>query len=116
MTAALRIRDAAAPTGRTRTSEITHGRPSHVVAEWDRNARERIRVELGQYNGRDTINARVWYWDDDVLKPGRAGLTLATKHLPALADAMAKALAKARELGLIEDTPDNINSRDGGAR
>lgn len=88
----------------TPAPDIPHGRPSHVIAEWDRNARERIRVELGSYNGRDTINARVWYWDDDdVLKPSRSGLTLAVKHLPALADAMGKALAKARELGLIEE-------------
>lgn len=98
-----RARAADTPAGDSPRPEITHGRPSYVVAEWDRNARERVRVEIGQYNGRDTINARVWYWDDDVLKPGRAGLTLAVKHLPALADAMAKALAKARELGLIEE-------------
>jgi hypothetical protein len=33
-----------------------------------------------------------------------------------LADAMTNALVQARELGLIDDTPDNINSHDGGAR
>lgn len=74
-----------------------------VIAEWDRNSREVVRVEL-QYNGRHTINVRVWYHDDnDVLKPGKTGITLAVKHLPALADALGKALATARDLGLTEE-------------
>jgi hypothetical protein len=61
---------------------------------------EVVRVALDQYNGRHTINGRVWYHDDDdVLKPGKTGITLALKHLPALADAMGKALATARDLG-----------------
>jgi hypothetical protein len=89
-------------------------RPALVIAEWDRNAREVVRVALDQYNGRHTINVRVWYRDDDdVLKPSKSGITLAVKHLPALSDAMAQALAKARQLELIEDTRDNINSHDG---
>ena len=74
-----------------------------VVAEWDRNAREIVRVALDKYNGRLTINARVWYRDGDVVKPSKAGLTLAVKHLPGLADAVAKALERARELGLVDD-------------
>ncbi|MBZ0139774.1 MAG: transcriptional coactivator p15/PC4 family protein [Pseudorhodoplanes sp.] len=82
-----------------------------IVAEWDRNAREVVRVALDHYNGRHTINARVWYHDDDdVLKPGKTGITLAVKHLPAFADAMGKALAMARDLGLIEG-PGNGHGR-----
>ncbi len=73
-----------------------------IIAEWDRNAREVMRVALDYYNGRHTINARVWYHDDDGLKPGKTGITLAVKHLPALADALAKAERRARELGLID--------------
>jgi len=92
------------------------GRPALVVAEWDRNSREVVRVALDQFNGHHTINARIWYREGIEIKPGKGGLTLGLKHLPALADAMAKALAKARELGLLDDTPDNINSHDGGAR
>lgn len=73
-----------------------------VIAEWDRNAREVMRVALDYYNGRHTINVRVWYHDDDGLKPGKTGITLAVKHLPALADALAKAERRARELGLVD--------------
>jgi hypothetical protein len=93
--------------------------PATVIAEWDRNAREVVRVALDQYNGRHTINVRVWYRDDgDTLKPGRAGITLAVKHLPALCDAMAKALAKARHLGLLDEAQELglVADADGGAR
>jgi hypothetical protein len=73
-----------------------------VIAEWDRNAREVICVDLHEYNGRAVVAARVWYRDGHDLKPARMGLTLSVKHLPALADALAKALAHARELGVID--------------
>ena len=74
-----------------------------TIAQWDHNAREVVRVALDLYNGRHTINARVWYRDDDDLKPSKSGITLAVKHLPALADAIGDALDKARDLGLLHD-------------
>ena len=74
-----------------------------VVAEWNRNAREVVRVALDFYSGRYTVNARVWYHGDDGLRPGKTGITLSVKHLPALADALARAERRARELGLIEE-------------
>lgn len=73
-----------------------------IIAEWDRNAREVVRVALDFYSGRHTVNARVWFHSDDGLRPGKTGITLSVKHLPALADALAKAERQARELGLIE--------------
>lgn len=76
-----------------------------VIAEWDRNSREVVRVALDQYQGRHTINVRVWFRaDDGDLRPGKSGMTLSVKHLPAMADALGKALERAIELGLIEDT------------
>lgn len=73
------------------------------VAEWDRNSREVVRVALDHYNGRHTINARVWYRDGDDVKPSKSGITLAVKHLPALAGALHKALDEAVRLGLLND-------------
>jgi hypothetical protein len=72
--------------------ENIRGRPDQqafpiTVAEWDRNSREIVRVALDQNNGRHTINATL----------------LAVKHLPALADAIGKALARAIELGLVAE-------------
>jgi hypothetical protein len=46
---------------------------------------------------------RTWYRDGDTLKPSKSGITLAVKHLPALADALARSLDAARELGLLDD-------------
>jgi hypothetical protein len=75
-----------------------------VVAEWPRNAREVIRVALDQYQGRHTVNVRVWWHDEDgVLKPGKSGITLSLKRLPAMADALGAALVRAIELGLVEE-------------
>lgn len=76
----------------------------HVIAEWDRNSREVVRVALDQYQGRYTINARVWFRaEGGELRPGKSGMTLSVKHLPAMADALAKALERAIELGLVEE-------------
>ncbi len=74
-----------------------------IIAEWRRNGHEVVRVALDQYNGRHTINARVWYWDEGALKPTRTGLTLGVKHLPALAEALVCAAAYAQGLGLVQE-------------
>jgi hypothetical protein len=87
----------------TRAPELTNERASYAVAEWRRNAREQVRVEIGYYLGVHTVNVRVWYWDGDQLKPSKTGINLTVKHLPALAHAMAKAMEKAIELGLIQE-------------
>jgi hypothetical protein len=76
-----------------------------IIAEWQRNSREVVRVSLDRFNNRDTIDIRSWWRDGDgTFKPGRGGLTLAVKHLPALADGLADALQRARILGLVEPT------------
>ncbi|MEZ5901656.1 MAG: transcriptional coactivator p15/PC4 family protein [Hyphomicrobiaceae bacterium] len=83
-----------------------------TIAQWDRNAREVVRVALDQYNGRHTVNARVWYRDaEGGVKPTKTGITLSIKHLPALAAALAEAERSARNLGLIEDeAPESSHS------
>lgn len=72
-----------------------------VIAEWPRNARETLRVRLDEFQGRAIIDLRCWYGDGVTLKPGRAGLTLSTRHLPQLAEALAKAVEIATNSGLI---------------
>jgi hypothetical protein len=61
-----------------------------------------VRVALDQYNGRHTINLRVWYRDGGTVKPGKSGITLSLKHLPALAEAVGKSLVHSIELGLVD--------------
>jgi hypothetical protein len=74
-----------------------------IVAEWWKNRRgESIRLTLNRFEGRDVIDLRTWYSADGRLKPGK-GFAAEVRHLPRLAAAFAKAVAKARELGLIDD-------------
>ena len=75
-----------------------------TVAEWWKNRRgELIRVCLSAYEGRNLADVRTWFpGDDGKLKPGK-GFAAEVRHLPRLAAAIAKAEAKARELGLIDD-------------
>ena len=85
------------------TDEGRAGQPLPVmIAEWPRNSREMIRVRLDVFNGRDVVDVRTWYRSaEGEMKPGRSGLTLSVRHLPALAQALTRALVKARELGLL---------------
>jgi hypothetical protein len=74
-----------------------------TVAEWQKNKRERLRVSLEEFNGRPVVDIRTYYLDeDDQPKPGRAGLTIAVKHLQQLAPALQAALDEAQRRGLLE--------------
>jgi hypothetical protein len=71
-----------------------------IVAEWAKNQRETLRIRLDTYQGRAIIDCRCWYDDRGTLKPGRAGLTISTRHLPQFAEALAKAAEIAAVSGL----------------
>jgi hypothetical protein len=74
-----------------------------LIAAWAKNDREEIRVHLDRFKDRDIIDVRTWWRDrDDELKPGRSGITLATRHLPSLSNALAKALQEAERRGLLK--------------
>jgi hypothetical protein len=71
-----------------------------TVAEWQRNSRETMRIRLDTYQGCAVVDCRAWYAGaDGELRPGRSGLTIGVKHLPALASAFALALDEARKQG-----------------
>lgn len=73
-----------------------------TLAEWPKNQREVIRVELSEYRGQPLISARVWFHgDDDQLLPSKSGISISIKHLPQLAAGIAAALDRAIELGLV---------------
>src|ERR1700730_1327838 len=74
-----------------------------TVAEFWKNRRgESIRLVLNRFEGRDIFDLRTWYTADGKLKPGK-GFAAEVRHLPRLAAAFAKAVVRARELGLIDD-------------
>ena len=76
--------------------------PTIVVGETALNSRDVLRVSLGEYEGRRTIDARKFYRrDDGSLCPTPKGLTLALDRLPALAEMVSAALDRARADGLL---------------
>ncbi len=83
-----------------------------TAGEFRRNSRETVRVQITEYHGRAIVNLRCWFTDGGgELKPGRDGLALSVSHLPALADAVAKALAEAQRRGLLSDEGSTDGSR-----
>ena len=84
------------------SSGARRGGASRSITSGGSCSREMIRVRLDVFNGRDVVDVRTWYRSaEGEMKPGRSGLTLSVRHLPALAQALTRALVKARELGLL---------------
>jgi hypothetical protein len=71
-----------------------------TAGEWPRNGR----IRLDRYKHHVIVDCRTW-WRDAAgeLRPGRGGLTLSVRHLPALAEALDTALAHAMALGLLSE-------------
>ena len=79
----------------------------NVIATIPKNARERVVVALSEFEkdgvSYDMVSARVHYDDGSgQYKPGRNGLNVQVKLLPALVDALRQAEEKARAAGLIQ--------------
>jgi Transcriptional Coactivator p15 (PC4) len=77
-----------------------------VVSKFWKNRRrnESVRVTLGEYEGHCLINVRVYCTGTDGIdRPTPKGVAMGIRKLPELAQALVKAEAKARELGLLED-------------
>jgi Transcriptional Coactivator p15 (PC4) len=75
-----------------------------IIGEWWKNRRkEAIRVWLSTYENVPLIDVRTWFHGSDgTLRPGK-GFCASIRHLPRLAAEITKALAKASELGLVDD-------------
>jgi len=78
-----------------------------IIAQWWKNrGGESVRVTLSTYADRTIIDLRTWYTAAGKLQPGK-GFAADVRHLPRLAATLAKAEAKATELGLIPADNDN---------
>lgn len=76
-----------------------------IIAEIPKNARESIRVSLGEFQGRAVLDCRIWYRPGEgEMRPGSKGLTVAIRHLPQMADALTKAVLEAQESKLLPET------------
>jgi hypothetical protein len=69
-----------------------------LIAVFEKNSREQVRVILGEYQGRDVVNIRV-YWTKDHQQwfPSQKGITLGVDKLPKLAWALAAAVAASEQ-------------------
>jgi Transcriptional Coactivator p15 (PC4) len=76
--------------------------PAIVVGETALNSRDVLRVTLGEYEGRRTIDVRKFYRrGDGSLRPTPKGLTIEISRLPFLAETITAALDRARTDGLL---------------
>jgi hypothetical protein len=78
--------------------------PIEIAKFWKNRGGEAVVIQLREFNGRVLFDARVNVTDSaGRLRPTDKGLTIAVLRLPELAAAIGKALARAREAGLIKD-------------
>jgi hypothetical protein len=83
--------------------------PIKIATRWKNRSGEEIHIRLTPFEGFDLVDMRVWRADQaGISRPGK-GLALQVKHLPWLAAALARALTRARELGLINDDDAHSN-------
>ncbi len=81
--------------------------PVEIAKFWRNRKHEAVLVSLREYGGRCILDARVHFEDKEGrLQPSKKGLSILVARLPELAAAITKALAKARELGLIDEADD----------
>jgi hypothetical protein len=73
-----------------------------IIVEIPKNAREIIRVTLGEYSGHQVAGARVWFQaEDGSWRPGKSGIAFRVALLPAVAEGLEKAIAEARRRGSL---------------
>jgi hypothetical protein len=84
----------------------TIAQPVPIAKFWksQRDHTKHVRMELSEYEGHALINVRIWKTGSDGIdRPTVAGIALAIRKLPELADGINKALRKARELNLLPE-------------
>jgi Transcriptional Coactivator p15 (PC4) len=84
------------------------GLPEAVIVSdfWANRRGEAVRVQLREFEGQILVDVRKHFTNEEgKLQATKKGLALAVHRLPELAGAIAKALHKARELGLIKSEP-----------
>jgi hypothetical protein len=76
-----------------------------IISKFWKNRRrnESVHVSLSEYEGHCLINVRVYCTGTDGIdRPTPKGVAMGIRKLPELAQALVKAEARARELGLID--------------
>lgn len=75
---------------------------SILVAQFEKNKKEEVRVSIDTFHGRKLINIRVYYRDDDgTMKPGKQGIALSADQYKNLAGAILELGQHLESKGLI---------------
>jgi hypothetical protein len=79
--------------------------PVEIAKFWkNRRRSESVHVSLSEYEGHCLINVRVYLTGiDGIDRPTPKGVAMGIRKLPELAQALVKAEAQARSLGLLDD-------------
>jgi hypothetical protein len=73
-----------------------------VIATFEKNTKEEVRVTVDEFRGRKLMNLRVYYKDESgQFKPGKQGIALAVDRYRDLADAIVKLGMHLQSEGLI---------------
>jgi hypothetical protein len=73
-----------------------------VVAQFEKNKKEEVRLSVGTFHERKIINIRVYYKDDDgSWKPGKQGLALSIERYKDLAGAVLQVGEHLKAKGLL---------------
>ena len=72
----------------------------HITIQ--KNSREEIRIELGEYRGHRLVNLRTWWSDGSSWRPSKKGLVVQVSSLPELRAALEELEAEALKRGLLE--------------
>lgn len=74
-----------------------------VVAKFEKSKKEEVRVSVGAYYGRQIINIRVYFKDDDgSWKPGKQGIALSVERFKDLAGAVVQVGEHLKSKGILQ--------------
>ena len=85
------------------TARVTLPEPVEIAKFWKNRRHDAIVVSLSTYEGKNLVDVRMHAMKDGRLLPTPKGVAMVVLRLPELANAVNKALAKAKELGLLTD-------------
>ena len=86
-----------------RDTGVTLPEPVQVDSFWRNRRHEAVVSTLSTFEGRNIFDIRVHAMKEGKLVPTKKGVAIVVLRLPEMAKAIDKAVAKARELGLIDD-------------
>ena len=85
-------------------ARVTLSEPVEVAKFFKNRRKDVIVVSLSTYEGRNLVDVRQHFHNDKgQMRPTSKGVAMVVLRLPDLAKAVNKAMAKAKELGLLDD-------------